>query len=178
LAQYSILFKFVALSPITPHFKTAAVFSPTCLKFLLSNRLEDFNPFCQLSLGVEMSKLFIGGLAWHTTDEALRQGFERYGRIDEAIVVKDRDTNRSRGFGFVRFSTESEAEAAKQGMNNQEFDGRIIRVDTASNGTGSRNDGGMRGGYGGYNRGGGGGDRSGSGWGNPSPGGYTGASGY
>jgi len=106
-----------------------------------------------------MSKLFIGGLAWHTTDESLRDGFERYGRIEEAIVVKDRDTNRSRGFGFIRFSNESEAEAAIEGMNNQEFDGRLIRVDRAANSAGSRNGGG-------YNRGGGGGDRSGSSWGN------------
>ncbi|KAL1979868.1 hypothetical protein VTN96DRAFT_5048 [Rasamsonia emersonii] len=97
-----------------------------------------------------MSKLFIGGLAWHTTDETLRQGFEKYGTIEEAIVVKDRDTNRSRGFGFVRFSNETEAEAAINAMNNQEFDGRVIRVDKASN-TGSRNDGGFHG-RGGYNR--------------------------
>jgi len=88
-----------------------------------------------------MSKLFIGGLAWHTTDETLRQGFEKFGKIEEAIVVKDRDTNRSRGFGFVRFATDGEADVAMDGMNNQEFDGRVIRVDKASN-SGSRPDGG------------------------------------
>lgn len=67
-----------------------------------------------------MSKLFIGGLAWHTTDESLRSGFEKYGAVEEAIVVKDRDTGRSRGFGFVRFSSEADAEAAAHEMNNQE----------------------------------------------------------
>ncbi|KAK2736287.1 hypothetical protein FQN57_000817 [Myotisia sp. PD_48] len=79
-----------------------------------------------------MSKLFIGGLAWHTTDETLRAGFEKYGVVEEAIVVKDRDTNRSRGFGFVRFSSDAEASNAMGGMNNQEFDGRTIRVDRAA----------------------------------------------
>ncbi|EZF22123.1 hypothetical protein H112_04930 [Trichophyton rubrum D6] len=77
-------------------------------------------------------KLFIGGLAWHTTDDTLREGFSKFGTIEEAIVVKDRDTNRSRGFGFVRFSSDSEADAALNAMNNQEFDGRVIRVDKAT----------------------------------------------
>ncbi|EZF22124.1 hypothetical protein H112_04930 [Trichophyton rubrum D6] len=96
-------------------------------------------------------KLFIGGLAWHTTDDTLREGFSKFGTIEEAIVVKDRDTNRSRGFGFVRFSSDSEADAALNAMNNQEFDGRVIRVDKAT----ERSSGGG-GGYGqrqgGYNR--------------------------
>ncbi|PGH14863.1 hypothetical protein AJ79_02725 [Helicocarpus griseus UAMH5409] len=116
------------------------------------------------------------GLAWHTTDETLRQGFEKYGTIEEAIVVKDRDTNRSRGFGFVRFASENEADAAMNAMSNQEFDGRVIRVDKASDRSSApRNDGGYhgRGGGGGYNRfdGGGGGYRGGSGYGG---GGYGG----
>ncbi|OJD13482.1 hypothetical protein AJ78_06072 [Emergomyces pasteurianus Ep9510] len=119
-----------------------------------------------------MSKLFIGGLAWHTTDDTLRQGFEKYGTIEEAIVVKDRDTNRSRGFGFVRFSTDAEADAAMNAMSNQEFDGRVIRVDKASDRSSApRNEGGYHGRGGGYNRfeggggGGGGGYRGGSGYG-------------
>jgi RNA recognition motif-containing protein len=119
-----------------------------------------------------MAKLFIGGLAWHTTDDTLRQGFEKFGTIEEAIVVKDRDTNRSRGFGFVRFSTEGEAETAMNAMSNQEFDGRVIRVDKASERSNApRGDGGYhgRGGYNtrydgpGYNRGGGYGGEGGGG---------------
>ncbi|QKX57409.1 uncharacterized protein TRUGW13939_04521 [Talaromyces rugulosus] len=98
-----------------------------------------------------MAKLFVGGLAWHTTDETLRQGFESYGTVEEAIVIKDRDTNRSRGFGFVRFASDQDADAAIAAMNNQEFDGRVIRVDKASNNASSRNDGGFHG-RGGYNR--------------------------
>ncbi|PTU17525.1 hypothetical protein P175DRAFT_0512252 [Aspergillus ochraceoroseus IBT 24754] len=97
-----------------------------------------------------MTKLFIGGLAWHTTDDTLRQGFSQYGTIEEAVVVKDHDTHRSRGFGFVRFASETEAEAAMDAMNNQEFDGRIIRVDKASERPPGRS-GGFQG-RGGYNR--------------------------
>jgi len=110
-----------------------------------------------------MSKLFIGGLAWHTDDTALRTKFEEFGTVEEAVVVKDRDTGRSRGFGFVRFAQESEADAAIQNMNNIEFDGRTIRVDKASErGSGGGGGGGFRGGYGG-GRGGGGGGYSGGG---------------
>ncbi|KAJ5800979.1 uncharacterized protein N7518_003047 [Penicillium psychrosexuale] len=71
------------------------------------------------------------GLSWHTSDDTLREGFQPFGEIQEAIVVKDRATLRSRGFGFVRFATDAEADAAMGAMNNQEFDGRVIRVDKA-----------------------------------------------
>ncbi|KYK59989.1 cold response protein 2 [Drechmeria coniospora] len=102
-----------------------------------------------------MSKLFIGGLAWHTDEATLRQKFEEFGAVEEAVVVKDRDTGRSRGFGFVRYTQEEDAENAIAAMNNIEFDGRTIRVDKAS-------DNGPRGGGGGYGgRGGGFGGRSG-----------------
>ncbi|KAJ5551910.1 hypothetical protein N7461_006608 [Penicillium sp. DV-2018c] len=67
-----------------------------------------------------MSKLFIGGLSWNTDDQSLRQRFEEFGVVEDATVVKDRDTGRSRGFGFVRYSTEDEATAAMDAMNNQE----------------------------------------------------------
>ncbi|KAE8386427.1 hypothetical protein ETB97_002541 [Aspergillus alliaceus] len=99
-----------------------------------------------------MSKLFIGGLAWHTTDQTLSDGFSKYGTVEEAVVVKDHDTHRSRGFGFVRFSTDDEANAAMDAMNNQEFDGRTIRVDKASERSAPRNNGGGYHGRGGYNQ--------------------------
>ncbi|UPK98212.1 hypothetical protein LCI18_009147 [Fusarium solani-melongenae] len=104
-----------------------------------------------------MSKLFIGGLAWHTEEGTLRQKFEEFGPVEEAVVVKDRDTGRSRGFGFVRYTQEGDAQKAIATMNNVEFDGRTIRVDKAS-------DNGPRGGFG---RGGGGG--FGRGFGGPMP---------
>ncbi|CAG8225930.1 unnamed protein product [Penicillium salamii] len=104
-----------------------------------------------------MSKLFIGGLSWNTDDQSLRQRFEEFGVVEDATVVKDRDTGRSRGFGFVRYSTDEEATAALEAMNNQEFDGRTIRVDRATEraagGGGGR---GFGGGGGGYRQGGGG----------------------
>jgi len=78
-----------------------------------------------------MSKLFIGGLAWHTDDVALRQKFEEFGEVRDVVVVKDRETGRSRGLGFVTFNTEEEASIAMDAMNNVEFDGRVIRVDKA-----------------------------------------------
>jgi len=136
-----------------------------------------------------MSKLFIGGLAWHTDENALRQKFEEFGAVEEAVVVKDRDTGRSRGFGFVRYSQETDAEAAIAAMNNIEFDGRTIRVDKASergSGGGGGGFGGGRGGGGGYGgRGGGGyggggyggGDRGGGGYGGGNQGGYSGGGG-
>ncbi|KAJ5692542.1 Nucleotide-binding alpha-beta plait [Penicillium macrosclerotiorum] len=130
------------------------------------------------------------GLSWHTNDDTLREGFQKFGDIQEAIVVKDRATLRSRGFGFVRFATDEEADAAMAEMNNVEFDGRVIRVDKAFDRP-QRPDGGFqgRGGYnaqpgynqggyqggGGYNRGGYGQQQSPGGYGgNPSPGGQGG----
>jgi len=118
-----------------------------------------------------MSKLFIGGLAWHTDENALRQKFEEFGAVEEAVVVKDRDTGRSRGFGFVRYTQEADADSAIAAMNNIEFDGRTIRVDKAS----ERGSGGGGGGFGGGRGGGGGGYGGGRGGGG---GGYSGGGGY
>ncbi|KAI1828537.1 hypothetical protein F4861DRAFT_7133 [Xylaria intraflava] len=92
-----------------------------------------------------MSKLFIGGLAWHTDEGTLRQKFEEFGAVEEAVIVKDRETGRSRGFGFVRYLSEAHAENAIASMNGVEFDGRQIRVDKASD-TGPRNNHGRGGG--------------------------------
>jgi len=118
-----------------------------------------------------MSKLFIGGLAWHTDDGALRAKFEEFGQVEEAVVVKDRDTGRSRGFGFVKFSSDPDADAAIAAMNNVEFDGRTIRVDKASErgssggGFGGQRGGGGGGGYNNDRRGGYGGQQGGSSYG-------------
>jgi len=78
------------------------------------------------------NKLFVGGLPWATTDEALLKAFEEYGAIEEANVVRERDTGRSRGFGFVTFENAEDAQAAQQAMNEQELEGRQIRVDFAN----------------------------------------------
>ncbi len=76
-------------------------------------------------------KLFVGGLSWDTTDEGLKAAFDRFGAIVEAKVVQDRDTGRSRGFGFVTFEEDAAGAAATEEMNGAELDGRNIRVDGA-----------------------------------------------
>ncbi|CAO3628999.1 unnamed protein product [Mucor fragilis] len=78
------------------------------------------------------SKLFIGGLSWNTTDDSLRAAFGEFGQVVDAIVIKDRDTGRSRGFGFVTYSDPESAQAASNAMNEQDLDGRRIRVDLAT----------------------------------------------
>jgi RNA recognition motif-containing protein len=77
-------------------------------------------------------KLFIGGLSFSTTEEQLRAGFAEVGQVDSAAVVMDRDTGRSRGFGFVEMSTPEEAEQAIARYNGKDFDGRQIKVEKAS----------------------------------------------
>ncbi|HRI07685.1 MAG TPA: hypothetical protein PKW35_07705, partial [Nannocystaceae bacterium] len=69
-------------------------------------------------------KLFVGGLSWGTTDESLRDAFSRFGAVTEAKVVLDRETGRSRGFGFVGFDDASQAEAAQAAMDGASLDGR------------------------------------------------------
>jgi cold-inducible RNA-binding protein len=77
------------------------------------------------------NKLFVGGLSWGTTDKELMDAFASYGNVTEAKVIKERDSGRSRGFGFVTFEDEEEAKAAAEAMNDTELDGRNIRVDFA-----------------------------------------------
>ena len=98
-------------------------------------------------------KLFVGGLSWDTTDDGLKQAFDRFGEIAEAKVILDRDTGRSRGFGFVTFNEPDAAQSAIGEMDGSELDGRRIKVDLAQD-RGGR--GGGRGGRGGGGGGGGG----------------------
>ena len=110
-------------------------------------------------------KLFVGGLSWSTDDVSLRRAFERFGEVVEAKVITDRDTGRSRGFGFVSFVENDAGAKAMEEMDGVELDGRAIRVNEAQDkgrggGRGGfRGGGGGRGGYGG----GGGGGRGGYG---------------
>ena len=92
-------------------------------------------------------KLFVGGLSWDTTDEGLRTAFERFGAVTEAKVITDRDTGRSRGFGFVTFEAEGDATTAISEMDGSTLDGRQLRVNEAQDRRdGGRRDGGGRGG--------------------------------
>ena len=76
-------------------------------------------------------KLFVGGLNWKTTDDGLREAFEPFGQISEAKVITDRETGRSRGFGFVTFAEGEAADKAVNGMNGKELEGRRIQVNEA-----------------------------------------------
>lgn len=101
------------------------------------------------------SKLFVGGLSWDTDDAGLRAAFTQFGEIVEATVVVDRDSGRSRGFGFVKFQDEASAANARNKMDGQLLDGRNLKVDNAEDKP--PRGGGGGGGYGGGGRGGGGG---------------------
>jgi cold-inducible RNA-binding protein len=78
------------------------------------------------------SKIYVGNFSWNTNDEILFQAFSAYGSVLECIVMKDKETKRSRGFGFVTFGSMPEAEAAIASMNKGELDGRRIRVNLAN----------------------------------------------
>lgn len=101
-------------------------------------------------------KLFVGSLSWDTNDEGLRNAFRAHGEISEAVVVSDRDTGRSRGFGFVTFEDDDAADKAVAALNGSQLDGRTIRVDVAQakqrtgggGGGNGRGGGNSRGGYG------------------------------
>ena len=76
-------------------------------------------------------KLFVGSLSWNTTDDVLRSAFDTFGGVDTAEVVTDRDTGRSRGFGFVTFADPADAERACREMDGRQLDGRTITVNEA-----------------------------------------------
>jgi RNA recognition motif-containing protein len=106
-------------------------------------------------------KLYVGNLTYDVTDSTLTQLFEPHGTVQSAQVIMDRDTGRSKGFGFVEMGSDAEAQAAIQALNGKEVEGRALTVNEAK----PREDrGGGRGGYGGGRGGsGGGGGRGGYG---------------
>lgn len=112
-------------------------------------------------------KLYVGNLSYGTSDSSLQQLFEQYGTVLSAQVIMDRESGRSKGFGFVEMQSDSEAQAAIDGLNQHEVDGRPLTVNEArpreDRGGGGGRSGGGRGGYGGGGGGGYGGGRSGGG---------------
>ena len=124
------------------------------------------------------NKLYVGNLAYSVRDDDLQQAFGEFGAVTSAKVMMDRDTGRSKGFGFVEMGSDAEAQAAIEGMNGQSLSGRAIVVNEArpreerpGGFRGPYGGGGAGGGGGGYGGGGGGGGRSGGG------GGYGGSGG-
>jgi hypothetical protein len=120
------------------------------------------------------TRLYVGNLSFNTTEESLRELFAQAGAIKSVSIVKDRETNQSRGFGFVEMATDEEARKAVQLCDGHELDGRNLRVNEArpmeprpaGGGGGGRSFGGGGGGRGGFGGGGGGGgyDRGGGGY--------------
>jgi RNA recognition motif-containing protein len=133
------------------------------------------------------NKLYVGNLAYSVRDESLHQAFSQFGSVTSAKVMMDRDTGRSKGFGFVEMGSDAEAQAAINGMNGQALEGRSIVVNEARpreerpGGFGGRSGGGYGGGGGGGGygggRSGGGGFGGGGGGGGRSPYGNGGRSG-
>ncbi|KAB1252435.1 RNA-binding protein 3 [Camelus dromedarius] len=110
------------------------------------------------AMSSEEGKLFVGGLNFNTDEQALEDHFSSFGPISEVVVVKDRETQRSRGFGFVTFANPEHASDAMRAMNGESLDGRQIRVDHAGKSARGTRGGGAFGSYGrgrGYPRGGG-----------------------
>ncbi|CAJ2679264.1 unnamed protein product [Trifolium pratense] len=117
-------------------------------------------------------RCFVGGLAWATDSDALEKAFSQYGEVIDSKIINDRETGRSRGFGFVTFADEKSMRDAIEGMNGQDMNGRNITVNEAQSrgsggggrgGGGGSYGGGRREGGGGYSRGGGGGYGGGGG---------------
>jgi cold-inducible RNA-binding protein len=102
-------------------------------------------------------KLYVGNLAYSVTDSDLEQMFAAHGTVQSAQVIMDRDTGRSKGFGFVEMGSDAEAQAAITALNGVEKDGRTLTVNEARPKTEGGGGGGGRGGRGGYGGGGGGG---------------------
>src|SRR5262249_28265671 len=125
-----------------------------------------------LRLSRMATNIYVGNLPWSTNTDELYAMFQQYGAVTRAQVVTDRETGRSRGFGFVEMPNEAEANAAIAALNNQPMNGRPLTVNVAKprEGGGGGGGGGGRGGYGG----GGGGRRAGGGYG----GGGGGGGGY
>ena len=117
------------------------------------------------------SKLYVGNLSYNATSSDLEQLFSAHGTVQSAEVIQDRDTGRSKGFGFVQMGSDEEAQAAITALNGQEHDGRALTVNEAKpredrprgGGGGGGGRGGDGGGGGGYGGGGGGGGRGGYG---------------
>ena len=131
-----------------------------------ANRFAEANPIRSFFLlpkgkGISMStKLYVGNLAFQTTNQQLENLFAQAGTVQSANVIEDRDTGRSRGFAFVEMSTTAEAAAAIEQFNGKELGGRALKINEAKpretrNGSSDRNSSRNRGGYSGNNYGGG-----------------------
>ncbi|XZE53046.1 RNA recognition motif domain-containing protein [Planctomycetaceae bacterium SH139] len=118
-------------------------------------------------------KLYVGNIAYSTTEQSLREAFSQYGEVEEVAVIMDRESGRPRGFAFVSMKNDGEAREAVEQLNGTQLDGRTINVNEAKPKASGGGGGGHRGGGGGGHRGGGGGGYRGGGGGGGG-GGYSG----
>jgi RNA recognition motif-containing protein len=116
--------------------------------------------------------MYVGNLNFRTTEDDLRDLFAPYGQIDDLIILNDRETGRSRGFGFITLADDEQAKKAIEELHEQDFQGRNLVLNEARPRTERPSGGGGGGGYGGGNRGGGGGGGGYSGGGGGGGGGY------
>jgi RNA recognition motif-containing protein len=125
-------------------------------------------------------KLYVGNLSFQTSSDDLQQLFAQAGTVESASVVEDRETGRSRGFGFVEMSTSEEGQKAIEQFNGKDFNGRNLTVNEARprEDRGGRGGGGGGGGRGGFGGGGGGGRGGGGGYGGGGGGNRGGGGGY
>jgi RNA recognition motif-containing protein len=122
---------------------------------------------------LKVKNIFVGNLNFNATEEAVRSLFERYGAVNSARIMTDRDTGRSRGFAFVEMENENEADQAINALNGYQMDGRTLNVNEArpkpERGFGAGSGGGGGRGFGGGRPGGGGGRRPSGGGGRREP---------
>ncbi|XP_059640220.1 glycine-rich RNA-binding protein 3, mitochondrial isoform X1 [Cornus florida] len=161
--------------------KARSILGQTVSKHLNSDISASNPSIFQMIRCMSTSKVFVGGISYNTDDTSLREAFSKYGEVVEARVIMDRESGRSRGFGFVSFTNSEEASSAIQAMDGQELHSRTIRVNYANErpprtnygGGGGYGDGGYGGGGGYGGSGGGGYGGGGGGYGNyGSSGGY------
>jgi RNA recognition motif-containing protein len=117
-------------------------------------------------------KLYVGNMSYDTTEEDLRLACEAFGKVESVTIIKDKDSGEPKGFGFVEMSSKAEGQAAIEGLNGKELNGRTLNVNEARPRTGNFE--GSTGGYGGGKGGGYGGGKGGYGGGK---GGYGGGKG-
>jgi cold-inducible RNA-binding protein len=124
-------------------------------------------------MGMGPMKLFIGNIAYATSEETLREFFEEFGPLRSVKIATDRETGRSRGFGFIEIDDDAQARAAIESRNGQSLEGKQLVVNEARPREDRPRQGGGRGGFGGGNR-----ERSFGGGGRSSRGGYSGGGRY
>jgi len=149
--------------PATPILRDSALACPSRLPSGRAVRVGLFDATREMYVGSDTPswsmmvgrKLYVGNLAYAVSDADLEQLFSEFGSVQSAQVIQDRDTGRSKGFGFVEMGSDAEAQAAIQGLHDQEVNGRRLTVNEAKpreprGGGGGYGGGGRRGGGGGY----------------------------